>query len=192
MSRIMTTISIPSATLPKSFTFASTIPESHGGHQPDNGLISTILLCRVGKSDKICLARHCVMALPILPAFSKILFWRVGYLLGGIGWVSSNCREVLRGPMRGDGWRFQGGGSVSRQPPGSEKAVLSLCCACQIVISRSLEDRMGWQDGASQSSSPMCTNNPDWGTSTPVGVRSGTYRRPTKTASVVSTDNSLE
>ena len=55
-------------------------------------------------------------------AFSK-RFWRVGYLLGGVGWVTPGCRKVLWGPLRGDGQTFQGDGSVSLQLPGFWKAL---------------------------------------------------------------------
>ena len=48
-------------------------------------------------------------------AFSR-RFWRAGYLLWGVGWVTPECRKTLWGPLGGDGQTFQGGSLVSRQP----------------------------------------------------------------------------
>ena len=73
----------------------------------------------------------------VCATFSKG-FWRVGYLLGWVGWVTPEYRKMLWGPLRGDGRRFQGGSLVSCRPPGFEKAVCEpqkvwFCLACSFL-----------------------------------------------------------
>ena len=74
-----------------------------------------------GKSNTVPWQNSARCHVQTLSAFSK-RFWRVGYLLEGVGWVTPEYRKMLWGPLRGRGRRFQGGSLASLQPPGFEKA----------------------------------------------------------------------